>query len=359
MENFRKYYFENKEIIKKRIRDYTQRRFVVFRFAIVSADKSNGIQFRMHGERDDCTGFLNWINIWNGVHFSYDEMSKDSSILLNFDCVMLSGNPRYLVDLISITTFLKHKVVTMFLPEGDISLYDMQGINSFNKEIYECYKSCDIICSMEEDKISYYELFTNSLIKFIHVPIDENMEKGLFRNAISDKEQFTVVYGDNNPNCPVTVFAVLAKINKASISVCIHPDICHEITRLFGTQINTNYSKVGQYPYLRMLAKSWLHIYPTRWIGSAREQIACAVAGTPCIGSDKSHTQKRLFPKLACDIYDAKTMIDLANKLYIDMDFYNEVRDYSWKALSFYSMENTKKRFMDAYSEIRKRWNND
>lgn len=329
------------------------------KFALVTADPSNNVKFKINGENCDCTGFMNWIHVWDGVLYSFMEMGKDCSVLFEYDCVMFSGHPSYMQELVNIANKLKRKVVTMFLPEGDVSLYDQYGINSFNKIVYDAWNACDILASMEEDKIPYYSSLTKSLVKFIHVPIDENMANGLFRVPYEHKSDEIIVYGDNNPNCPVTVFGVVGKINKSVTTVCIDPLKANQMAELFGVKINRQLSKVGQYPFLRLLARTKIHIYPTRWIGSSRQSIACAIAGTPCIGTDRSHTQRKLFPKLACDIYDVDKMIDLSLKLYRDKDFYNEIVNYAWEYLSFYNMESTKLRFINAYNEIKKEWNNE
>ncbi len=329
-----------------------------FKFALVTADPANSVKLSWNYDRDDCTGFMSWLTIWDGVLYSFEAMKKDFSILYEYDCVMFSGHPSYLTEIDTISTALKGKVVTMFLPEGDISQYDLLGINSFNTEIYKSWNAVDIIASMEEDKTAYYSLFTDSLIRFIHVPIDENMSNGKFKVPMEQKSQNILVYGDNNPNCPMTAIAIAKRINRPLVTICIEPQKVLQIKDFFNVNVEYIGSKLGQYPYLRILGRCYLNIYPTRWIGSSRQSIACAIVGTPCIGSDRSHTQRRLFPKLACDIYDVDKMTDLSLKLYRDKDFYNEVVNYAWEHLPFYNTENTKKRFMDAYTEIRKRWNN-
>lgn len=324
---------------------------IMNKFALVTADTRNNCQIGFNGEVSDCTSFMSWQWIWNGVHFSYDDMAKDSSPLLNFKIVMFSGNPGYFKELYNILDRLNNKVITIFLPEGDISFYDMKGINSFSRIIYDIWNKVNVIFSMEEDKIPYYNLFTKTPAVFVHVPLDAKMESGVFRYDVNDKKPNILVYGDNNPNCPVTVYGIAKRLEKQVITVCIDKFKSKELDELFGTETIANFPKIGQYIFLRLLGRSWIHFYPTRWIGSAREPIACAVAGTPCIGSDRSHTQKRLFPKLACDIYDAEKMIKLGEKLYQNLDFYKEVVDYAWEQVKFYNMENTIKRFMDAVNK--------
>lgn len=323
------------------------------KLAIVTSDHRNNVKFSLNGEKDDCTSFLSWLSIWDGTHYSYEAMQKNFSILYNYDCVMFSGNPGHIEDITKIATMLKGKVVTMFVPEGDIQLYDIYGINSFDIRIYKALQSVDIIFSMEEDKINYYQNLTNSLVKFIHVPIDERMMSNEFSVPIELKGDYVVVYGDNNPNCPITVFGMLKKLKRPVVTVCITPEKVADLKTLFNVEITSCLNKLGTYSFLRLLARSWVHFYPTRWIGSARESIACAVAGTPCIGSDKSHTQKRLFPELACDIYDVQKMETLAQKLYEDKLYYKQIIDYAKKQLDFYGVPKAKERFYNAYLEAK------
>ena len=326
---------------------------IMGRFALVTADSANCVKFKMNGERDDCTGFMNWLSVWDGILFSFDEMKKDFSILNNFEVVMFSGHPYYLSLITTMALALKGKVVTIFLPEGDVSQYDKYGINSFASEVYEAWNAVDVIASMEEDKIPYYKSLTDSLVKFIHVPLDEKMERGLFRVANADKTEHILIYGDNNANAPLTAIAVSRLLDKPIHVVCIDEVKVDKIKKLWGVKIDYVLGKMAQYPFLRLLGKCWLHIYPTRWIGSSRESIACAVARTPCIGTDRSHTQRRLFPKLSCDPYDIEKMVALGKRLYTDLEFYDEIVNYAWDNVNFYNLENTKKRFIEAYEEAK------
>lgn len=325
------------------------------KLAIVTSDHRSNVKFSLNGEKDDCTSFLSWLSIWDGTLFSYEAIKNDWQVLFDYDCVMFSGNPNNLEDITKIATCLKGRVVTMFLPEGDVQLYDQNGINSFDMRIYQAFRSVDIIFAMEEDKISYYQNLTDSLVKFIHVPIDERMSAGEFRVPIDVKGDYVVVYGDNNPNCPITVFGMLKKLVRPAITVCISPEKVVSLSTLFNVSITSCKQKLSHYSFLRLLARSWVHFYPTRWIGSAREPIACAVAGTPCIGSDRSHTQRRLFPELACDIYDVEKMEKLARKLYEDKGYYKEIVKYAVDQLHFYGMQETKERFYNAYTEVKEK----
>ena len=318
-------------------------------FALVTADSANSVTFTMNGERDDCTGFMNWLSIWKGVLYSYEAMKQDCSVLEQYKAVMFSGHPAYFESLIAIANKLKGKVVTMFLPEGDISQYDMYGINSFSDVPYKAMNSVDVICSMEEDKIPYYSAISNTPAVFVHVPIDDRMASGEFRFPIEKKSKHILVYADNNPNCPVTVFGLARRLKMPLKTVCIPEQKLESVKQTFDLVIDGAYGKLGQYPFLRLLGSCLLNVYPTRWIGSSRQSISCAIAGTPCIGSDRSHTQRRLFPDLAVDIYDVQGMAQLIYNLSVDIHLYQYICNKAWSGVQFYNLENTKKRFLEAY----------
>lgn len=322
---------------------------LIGKVALVTADTSNDVYFELNGETCDSTGLFNWLKIWKGRHYSYDEMGKDCSPLEKYLAVILSGHPGFQNEILSILNKLKGKVITMWLPEGDARLYDRYGIGSFSPKIYESWNLSDVLMIYEEDKVGYYSGLTDTPVKFVHVPIDERMERGEFRVLRKDKLDYILVYGDNNPNCPVTVFGCVKKLNKDIIGVLIGNERVEQIEKLFEVRVRHSFGKLGQYPFLRLLGKSQVHIYPTRWVGTAREPISCASVGTPCIGSDKSHTMKRLWPDLMCDVYDIDMMVELANRLYKESDFYEYVCDKAWENIVFYNMENTKRRFMEAF----------
>ena len=323
--------------------------------AVVTADKCGDIYFVMNGEYQDCTGFYNWVRLWKGKLYGYDWLKIDYSVLEKFSAVILDGNPVSIEDIIEIGKRLKGKVVTMWQPEGDISLYDQYGINTFNPAVYMSWNAVDVIIPMEDNE-GYYSSLTDTPVRFVDVPIDERMECGEFLVPMHRKTEHIVIYGDNNPNGPITVIGCARRLKKPVKLVEIKRSDADLIVKMFNVKVDMVVGKLGQYPFFRLLGSSWLHIYPTRNVGAAREPMACAAVGTPCIGSDRSHTQKRLFPKLACDVYDVDTMVKLAQRLYDDKDFYKEVVDYAWEQLKFYTIESTKKRFLEAYVMGRKQW---
>ena len=324
------------------------------KFALISADASHGNQFVINPEEGDATSFMNWVDVWKGYHFNFTKILADIDVLKNFDVVMMSGHPSHIVDIIKIAKFLKDTdAVSMFYPEGSVQLYD-NSINGFHREYYDAWRACDIFSMAEEDKESYYKSFVTSdtIVSFIHVPLRAEMETGRFIIPhIQKVYNLSVVYGDNNPIHPLIAIACSAKLGMDVILADVDRDgKLVDIKNLFP---NTNFnvvSKLSQYAYLRLLGHSGVHFYPTEWIGTARENISCAITGTPCIGSRESHTQRRLYPEwLAFSPYDVAGIIDAAKRIFSNSGHeYRDVAANAFKEAQFYNLENTKRRFSRA-----------
>ena len=324
------------------------------KFALISQDSAHGERFWINPEKGDATSFMNWVDVLQGFHFSFEKLRADMSMLKNFDLVMMSGNPHNLKDITNIAKFLKDtKTVSMFWPEGSTQLYD-GSINHFAPEIYEAWNACDILSIAEEDKRSYYEAFVTpeTSVNFIHVPMRQDMQDGVFFIPREHKDNTAgLVYGDNNPNHPLVAMAAMSKLNMQVIGIDIDRGKLRDIKEMFpGTKIHS-YTKLAMNPFLRIMGRCYLHIYPTEWIGTAREQISCAVTGTPCIGNRDSHTQQRLFPRLGVKIYDVRSIVSLGRELQKSESFYKEVMSYALQESKFYSLKNTVARMFSAYEQ--------
>ena len=321
------------------------------KFALISQDPSHEVRFWINPEHGDATSFMNWVDVWKGFHFSFDRLQNDMSVLKDFDVVMMSGNPYNFIDIIAIAEFLKSTdTVTIFYPEGSVQLYD-NSINGFYRELYDAWNACDIFSAAEEDKISYYKSFISSgtIVEFIHVPMRDEMERGDFLiPRIHKNPKMAVVYGDNNPNHPMIAIACAKRMGMDVVGIDIDRGKLPGIKGIFPNVNFTSHSKLPLYPFLRILGRSFCHFYPTEWIGTARQQISCAITGTPCIGNRDSHTQKRLFPDLGCGIYDIDAMTAKAERLRNDPIFYDQVAARAFEQAKFYSLETTKKRFLSA-----------
>lgn len=313
----------------------------------------------LNGEHEDSTSFMQWLPILDGTHFCFKQMTEeDMQWLTDFDVVMMSGHLRHIADIIRIAKFLKgSNTLSMFYPEGSAQLYD-NSIRGFHKEYYQAWASCDIVSICEEDKVSYYEQFVpkETLVRFVHVPITEDMEQGKFFIPRERKQNSVVVYGDNNPNHPMIAAACARNIGATIWMVeCGDDSTIGDIKQILDYDSIWGFGKQTQNQFLRNLGTSLVHFYPTEWIGTARQVISCAVVGTPCIGNHDSHTQKRLFPELACDIYDTEKMTVLAKALILDNNFYNRIQNEALKALKFYNLDSTRNRFVMAINDSKAR----
>ena len=322
------------------------------RFAIVSTHDIHGGGIRFDCSKDDCTSFLSWLHHLDGIHFNYNELrAQGDEVLKEFDLVMMSGHPSFIVDIIRIGNFLKgSRTVSMFYPEGSTQLYD-NSIRGFHPEYYEAWRACDVLSMAEEDKRSYYEAFVTlrTIVRFIHVPTSPGMADGLFFLERHMKANRAVVYGDNNPNHPLIATACARDVG-LEITAVECGDA--EIERAIGPDVRVRrLPKLSQNAFLLELSRSVLHFYPTEWIGTARQVISCAAVGTPCIGSNMSHTQRRLFPDLSFGAYDVHMMKWAAKKLLEDKFYYSYIANKAKEALDFYSLPAAKKRMTEAYHD--------
>jgi len=329
------------------------------KFALISTHGIHKARVKLDCNTGDCTSFINWLDIWSGFHFNYTELRKeDISYLKDFDVVMMSGHLNHISDIINIAKFLKDSnTVSMFYPEGSVQLYD-NSIRGFHREYYDAWKACDIISMAEEDKASYYKSFVEpeTLVRFIHVPISREMEAGSWFKNRRLKSPVSLVYGDNNPNHPLVAVAASKRCGLEVFAVeCGEKETIEQIKEVTGHPKITATSKLSQNTFLHNLGRSIIHFYPTEWHGTAREVIACAAVGTPCIGSNQSHTQMRLFPELACNIYDVDRMAELGTRLLMDADYYQLIANRAFERVQFYNLANTKKRFTDAWEEAKEK----
>ena len=325
------------------------------RFALVTADTSHRVSFKINPETGDATSFMQWVDILRGVHLSYAAITEeDEALLKSCDLVMMSGHPSHVVDIIRIARMLKDtQAVSMFYPEGSTQLYD-NSVRGFHKEYYEAWNACDVLSAAEEDKLGYYRSFVtkDTLVRFIHVPTTRDMEAGGFLVPRRSKTNAVLVYGDNNPNHPLIAMACAKKIGAHTVlAVEIGKEIVESVGWFMeGTRFVLS-GKMSQNQFLRNLGETLVHFYPTDWIGTARQAISCAAVGTPCVGNHDSHTQRRLFPELGCDVYDIERMAELGLRLLSDEEFYNGIVRRAFDRSSFYGLESTKRRLFEAWQE--------
>lgn len=326
------------------------------KFAIVSTHSAHRAGFKIDPFHGDSTSFLTWVDILRGFHFSYEGFREHGGVeeLKKFDLVMMSGHPNYMNDIIQIAKMLKDSnAVSMFYPEGSAQLYD-NSIRGFHREYYEAWNGCDILSIAEEDKAAYYKRFVTkeTLVRFVHVPVTRDMEAGAFFVPRHKKGRSVVVYGDNNPNHPAIAMACAAGTGAEGVlAVEIDRGPAEEIAKIVGGIRVQSVGKMSHYNFMAALGKTMVHFYPTEWIGTARQQIACAAVGTPCIGNHDSHTQNRLFPELGRDIYDIDGMCEVANRLIADEGFYSDMVNRAFHRMHHYGLEACKRRMMQAWAD--------
>jgi len=316
------------------------------KFAIVSADSFCGPM--RAGGGDFC--MYDWSRMFEiCYHYSASYLSNNFSELDKYDLVFLTGHTGYLPNCKFIAENTKAK--TIWFPEGDVSLYN----DRFNFDAYiGSWDACSMIGIVEEDKIPFYQALTKSKVFFMHVPIQEDLINGLFYKDLSQKNNDILIYGDNNPNNPVVAFAVAKLLNKPISTTVIPEEAINFIKNRYNISVSRASGKISQIEYLaNWVSNSRVMLYPTRWIGTARQNISGAMCGTPVVGNRDSHTQKRLFPKLGTYIYDIEGMCELVNRLYEDPVFYKENVDYAREAVKFYSEENALNRLLQAYEETK------
>ena len=328
------------------------------KFAIISADGTHKKGFTINPEQGDATSFFNWIDVLGGVHLSFLALrEEDNSYLKDFDVIMMSGHLNHLTDIIRIAEYLKDsKTITMFYPEGSAQLYD-NSINGFHREFYDAWNACDILSIAEEDKIGYYKAFIRSetIVRFVHVPLRHEMEMGDFMRPWSQKKkEVAIVYGDNNPNHPMIAMACAKMAGMDAVLVDSDRGKLRDIMSVFPSMRFASTTKLAQYPFLRVLSEAGISFYPTEWIGTARHQISCAVTGTICIGNHDSHTQRRLYPDwLSFDIYDVDGMVSAAKRIMASEMEYDSVSETAFEKVQFYNLKNTMKRFTSAIHDAK------
>lgn len=318
------------------------------KFALVTAESTCFSVAEKTVIMGDFWNMYYWLNVFKGDHISYHYASSNKGCLDKYDVVMFSGHNAHFNKLSSILDW--YKGISIFFPEGDISLYHDSGII---EDAYRLMSRCSITGIVEEDKVSFYKTAVKSHVAFLHVPVPGRLIEGFYFGKWEHKNNDILVYGDNNPNNSLIPLLVARKMKKP-VSITAMSDSNVEFAKSYlGVDVRRLEKKVDQCDYLGEWVKvSKLIIYPTRWIGTSRQMISGAICGTPVIGTRDSHTQQRLFPALAVKNYDIDIMCELADKLYNDKEYYERVVKYAFNEVKFYSQENAKQRLYDALSAV-------
>lgn len=97
--------------------------------------------------------------------------------------------------------------------------------------------------------------------------------------------------------------------------------------------------QTGWIDWMKQLSKIYIYLHPMPAASAGRDTIACAALGIPVVGNKHLDAQMHLFPDLAVDVYDARSMEHLVTELLYDRTFYDRVREKAMKVVKFYNID--------------------
>ena len=97
--------------------------------------------------------------------------------------------------------------------------------------------------------------------------------------------------------------------------------------------------QAGWFDWLKQITKIYVYLHPMPAASAGRDTIACAALGIPVVGNKHLDAQMHLFPDLAVDPYDARSMDHLVTELLYDRAFYERVRERAMDRVCFYNIE--------------------
>jgi len=319
------------------------------KFCIVSGSNFNG--------KLTCgymNGIFDWARIFDGTHRHIGDIRDDKTVLNEFDVVLLVDADRYLDDAVQIAKNCTCK--TVFCAEGTISSYTAFEFDH-QRIFHELLSEVDLIGAFEEDRIPWYESLWDTPAFFMHVPISGELLAGTMPVAAQrDQVLACCNLGLDKQHAKTNLITSLGVIRKVG-----HPCLLCEvvenqvwfIAEKMGVEQMQTISRIPWNHYIQhVLGPSRMLLNPSDMIGTSRNAIFGAGCGTPVIGNMHSHTQARLFPALSTYIYDTKTMVELAERLYDDQAFYDSVCAYAIEQAQYYSEANAKARFIAALEGI-------
>jgi len=299
---------------------------------------------------------FDWISVFDGEHRGVcASRAKNHEELNEFDVVLMVDVDRYLEDAIQIADECSCK--TVFMAEGTIDRYTAMSFDH-QKFFFRVLQKVDLIGALEENRMSWYNaLWPETKTFFMHCPMSEAVIDGSAR--VAQKEDRVLAccnLGFGKPHTKtnlITTLGVIKKTGKRLLMCEVPEDQLQFIAEEMGLGEFGYVSRVPWDAYLRkVVAPSKLMLNTSNMIGTSRNAIFGAGCGTPVIGNMHSHTQQRLWPRLASHVYDVDTMAKLVDQLYTDEAFYSDVCAYALEGAQFYSRENAKKRFEEALEGI-------
>lgn len=314
-----------------------------FKFAIISCANWRG------KVKNSTANIFDWLLMWDGDHVPHEELNKDITALDNYDICLLLDADRYLDLAIKIAKESKCK--TIFYAEGTLQTY-LRMPFQHQEKFYELLQHVDLVGTLEEDLVQWYEAVAGAKAFFMHTPTSDDMVSGRYRKI--PKQGFILVCcnlgmdNERHQTNLISSLGVLKKTDKFGVLCEARPEQMGFYRNVMKVKAQ-GFCRLHPFFYVvKLVAPAKILLSPSAIIGTSRNAIVGAATGTPVIGSRDSHTQNKLWPKLARYRYDVKGMSELVNRLYDDEVFYKEVCEYAFSQLPYYSVESTKRRFLEA-----------
>lgn len=86
-----------------------------------------------------------------------------------------------------------------------------------------------------------------------------------------------------------------------------------------------------------------------------RNTVDTAALGVPTMGTDRVYSMTKCFPKMIADPFDFKKQMQIADNIMNNRKWLDEQIEYASNACEYFNYDNSKKRFLDALEDARKR----
>ena len=254
-----------------------------------------------------------WMVGLNADHFNLSDTPDDTDYDLGI--VITPKNSPEKVDLERLKLFCK-KIGVM--QEGPFWFYQDYELNN-QINYYNNLTSADIIFAHNEQDRKYYKGLTNH--KDVRV-----LPSLMISDAIGElptEDRSGIMIGGN-----------MVSWYGGFDSFVLASSVTDEIYQPQMGRALPNEEQLGisQLPYLRWdewikeLNKRKLGIHMMRTHAAGTFALNCSYLGLPCIGYEELDTQRILHPNLSVENGDLETARKLVNKLWNDLDFYEENR---------------------------------
>lgn len=254
-----------------------------------------------------------WMVGLNADHFNLNDTPDDTDYDLGI--VITPKNSPEKVDLERLKLFCK-KIGVM--QEGPFWFYQDYELNN-QINYYNNLTSADIIFAHNEQDRKYYKGLTNH--KDVRV-----LPSLMISDAIGElptEDRSGIMIGGN-----------MVSWYGGFDSFVLASSVTDEIYQPQMGRALPNEEQLGisQLPYLQWnewikeLNKKKLGIHMMRTHAAGTFALNCSYLGIPCIGYEELDTQRILHPNLSVENGDLETARKLVNKLWNDLDFYEENR---------------------------------